>query len=95
MNAFAVMPCTWSASRVVITVTPVANMPSVRRSAIRGSSPISGGISSSCGGGTSSKRLSPIPSGPAQTAVPLSGRSNSEGGLVGPGMDWTNCYTTG
>ena len=27
MNAFAVMPCTWSRSRVVITVTPVANMP--------------------------------------------------------------------
>ena len=29
MNAFAVMPCTCSPTRVVSTVTPVANMPSV------------------------------------------------------------------
>ena len=37
MNAFAVMPCTCSPTRVVRTVTPVANMPSVRRNAIAGS----------------------------------------------------------
>ncbi len=37
MNAFAVIPCTCSATRVVSTVTPVANMPSVRRNAIAGS----------------------------------------------------------
>ena len=65
MNALAVMPCTWSPWRVVITVTPVANMPSVRRSAIRGSSPSSGGSSTACGAGTSSNVLSPMPSGPA------------------------------
>ena len=37
MNAFAVMPCTVSPERVVSTVTPVANIPSVRRKAIAGS----------------------------------------------------------
>ena len=37
MNAFAVMPCTCSPTRVVSTVTPVANIPSVRRKAIAGS----------------------------------------------------------
>ncbi len=37
MNAFAVMPCTCSPTRVVSTVTPVANMPSVLRKAIAGS----------------------------------------------------------
>ena len=31
MNAFAVMPCTWPPSRVVITVTPVANSPTQAR----------------------------------------------------------------
>src|SRR5215217_596174 len=81
MNAFAVIPWTWSRSRVVITVTPVANMPSVRRSAIRGSSPSSGGSSTAGATGTSSKLESPSPSGPAQTAVPLSGSSNSDGGV--------------
>ena len=83
MNAFAVIPWTWSASRVVMIVTPVANIPSVRRSAIRGSSPSSAGSSTACGAGTSSKLESPIPSGPAHTAFPLSGRSNSFGGLSG------------
>ena len=37
MNAFAVMPCTCSPASVVITVTPVANMPSVRRNSTDGS----------------------------------------------------------
>ena len=37
MNAFAVMPCTCSPFSAVMTVTPVANMPSVRRSATAGS----------------------------------------------------------
>ena len=70
-------------------------MPSVRRSAIRGSSPISGGISSSCGGGTSSKRLSPIPSGPGPDRRAAEREVELRGRLGGPGMDWTNCYTTG
>ena len=86
MNAFAVMPCTWSPERVVITVTPVANIPSVRRSAMRGSSPSSGGSSTESGAGTSWNELSPSPSGPPQIAVPLRGMSNSEGGL---GLDGT------
>jgi hypothetical protein len=86
MKAFAVIPCTWSPSRVVITVTPVANMPSVLRSATLGSMPASGS-STACGTGTSSKLESPRPSGPAQTAVPLSGRSNSDGGVGVPFMD--------
>ena len=38
MNAFAVIPCTCSPTRVVRTVTPVANIPSVRRKARDGSS---------------------------------------------------------
>ena len=37
MNAFAVIPCTLSPERVVSTVTPVANIPSVRLNAIAGS----------------------------------------------------------
>jgi hypothetical protein len=82
MKAFAVMPCTSSRSRVVMIVTPVANIPSVRRSAIRGSSPSSGESSIACGSGISSNRVSPMPSGPAQTAVSWSGRLNSEGGLA-------------
>ena len=36
MNAFAVMPCTCSPTRVVRIVTPVANIPSVRRKASDG-----------------------------------------------------------
>ena len=53
MNAFAVMPCTLSPFRVVSTVTPVANIPSVRRKAIAGSpsSPTPSSSSSSAGGG--------------------------------------------
>src|SRR4249919_2310592 len=37
MKAFAVIPCTLSPELVVSTVTPVANIPSVRRKAIAGS----------------------------------------------------------
>ena len=37
MKAFAVIPCTCSPTRVVSTVTPVANIPSVRRKATAGS----------------------------------------------------------
>src|SRR6185436_20302205 len=37
MNALAVIPCTCSPTRAVSTVTPVANIPSVRRKASAGS----------------------------------------------------------
>ena len=40
MKALAVMPWTCSPLSVVTTVTPVANIPSVRRSATAGSSPL-------------------------------------------------------
>ncbi len=54
MNALAVMPWICSPTRVVMTVTPVANMPSVRRNS----------AASSCAGtGVSSKIESPIPAG--------------------------------
>ena len=46
MNALAVIPWTWSPACVVMIVTPVANMPSVRRNATAGSSPSSPAISS-------------------------------------------------
>src|SRR3954447_3631529 len=59
-------------------VTPVANRLRVRRRATRGSSP---SISSASGGGGRSNGVSPMPSGPAQTATPESGSSNSEGGV--------------
>ena len=56
------MPCTCSPLSVVITVTPVANIPSVLRSATAGSSPCrTSGASSSA---NSSNGLAPIPSGP-------------------------------
>ncbi len=42
MKAFAVMPWTWSPTWVVMTVTPVANIPSVRRNAREGSALPSG-----------------------------------------------------
>ena len=97
MKAFAVIPCTCSPTRVVMIVTPVANMPSVRRSAIRGSSPASPASSSSCSAGTSSKLLSPSPSGPAHTAASRSDRSNSFGGFgasgkAGPSLTRTIRY---
>jgi hypothetical protein len=75
MKAFAVMPCTCSPFSVVTTVTPVANIPSVRRRASAGSSP-SSETSGRCTSTTSSNGESPMPSGPAQ----LSGKSNSAGG---------------
>src|SRR4051812_13571484 len=62
-------------------VTPVANRLRVRRRATRGSSP---SISSASGGGGGANGVSPMPSGPAQTATPESGRSNSEGGGGAP-----------
>ena len=72
MNALAVMPCTCSPFSVVITVTPVANIPSVLRSATAGSSP---SMSTASASANSSNGLAPIPSGPVQ----LSGNSNSGG----------------
>ena len=77
MNALAVMPWTCSPTRVVMIVTPVANIPSVLRSATRGSSP---SISRASARGPSSNGVSPIPSGPAVTATPDRGRLNSGGG---------------
>ena len=80
MKAFAVIPWIWSPARVVITVTPVANMPSVRRSATAGSSP----SISSCSGSGTATGASPIPSGPLPTQAPASAsvRSNSCGRLT-------------
>ncbi len=83
MKALAVMPWTCSPWRVVMIVTPVANRPSVRRRATRGSSP---SISRASGRGSSSNGVSPIPSGPAVTATPDSGRLNSDGRLIGEVM---------
>ena len=61
MNALAVMPWTWSSSWVVMTVTPVANIPSVRGTRAAGSCPGSPAISSSSASGVSSGNVSPIP----------------------------------
>ena len=78
MNAFAVMPCTCSPTRVVRIVTPVANIPSVRRKASDGSSGRS--PTSICSEiGTSSKAESPSPES-APGANPGRTRSNSSGG---------------
>jgi hypothetical protein len=76
MNALAVMPWTWSWSCVVMTVTPVANIPRVRRKAAAGSCPGSPAISSSSASGVSSGNVSPIPAG---AKPPWTGRSNSSG----------------
>ena len=73
MNAFAVIPCTWSPRRVVSTVTPVANIPSVRRNAIAGS-PASSPMSSVSASGTSSNCVPPDRPAPV-----VSGTSNSSG----------------
>src|SRR5713226_2712747 len=80
MNAFAVMPCTWSPACVVTIVTPVANMPRVRRKATAGSSPSSPAISSSSSSGTSSNGDSAI-SGAPVTTPPETGSSNSPGSV--------------
>jgi hypothetical protein len=69
-------------------VTPVANIPSVRRSATGGSSP---STSSALDAGTRSNGISPIASGPPQTAVPVRGTWNSLGGCVA--IEWTNSYS--
>ena len=65
MKAFAVMPCTSSPFSAVMTVTPVANMPSVRRSATAGSWP-SSHTSGRSASAYSSYGLAPIPSGPVK-----------------------------
>ena len=61
MNAFAVIPCTCSPTRVVSTVTPVANIPRVRLNAIAGS-PSRSPTSICSESGTSSNAESPRPS---------------------------------
>src|SRR6478735_4000733 len=79
MNAFAVIPCTWPPTRVVSTVTPVANMPSVLRKAIAGS--LSGSPTSiNSETGTSSKAESPSPASAPGENPPGSSISNSRGG---------------
>ena len=78
MNAFAVIPCTWSCDVVVITVTPVANIPSVRRNARTGSSPSSPSIWSSSGAGSSSQAPDASASAAHDGNAPI-GRSNSTG----------------
>ena len=69
MNAFAVMPCTVSPERVVSTVTPVANIPSVRRKAIAGS-PSSPSPSSSASASGAASNDAPNASG-AEIAVSM------------------------
>ena len=94
MNAFAVMPCTWSASRVVITVTPVANMPERapqrdprvvaepgrQLDVLRRRDVVEAAVADPVGPRPDRRA--------AEREVELRWR------LVGPGMDWTNCYTT-
>jgi len=62
MNAFAVIPCTCSPARAVSTVTPVANIPSVRRNATAGS-PSSPSPSSNASAAGSAANDSPNASG--------------------------------
>ena len=76
MKAFAVMPCTCSPTRVVSTVTPVANMPSVRRNARAGSPSRPSPSSSSPAAGAASNDA-PNASG-AEIASPIA-TSNSFG----------------
>ena len=76
MKAFAVMPCTVSPERVVSTVTPVANIPSVRRNAIAGS-PSSPAPSSSASASGAASKEAPNAS-VAEIAVSMS-TSNSSG----------------
>ena len=84
MNALAVMPCTCSPTRVVITVTPVANIPSVRRNSTAGSASEPAAASICSGGGATSKNDSPIPSGAPAIESPCMDRSNSLGGSIDP-----------
>ena len=69
MKAFAVMPCTVSPERVVMIVTPVANIPSVRRNAIAGS-PSSPAPSSSASARGAASKDAPNASG-AEMAVSM------------------------
>ena len=77
MNAFAVMPCTCSPTRVVSTVTPVANMPSVLRNATAGS-PSSPSPSSSASDAGATSYDAPNASG---AAIALAIATSNSGGL--------------
>ena len=76
MNALAVMPWTCAPLSVVITVTPVVNMPSVWRSATAGSSPLDvralrlGDLVEGAG-------ADPVRARPAEGEVELGGRSRA------------------
>jgi hypothetical protein len=76
VNALAVMPWTLSPERVLTTVTPVANIPSVRRNAIAGS-PSSPAPSSSASLAGASSKGAPKASG-AEIALSIA-TSNSRG----------------
>ncbi len=78
MNALAVIPCAWPPACVVMIVTPVGNIPSVRRNSSAGSSP-SRSISSASG--ISSRNDCPSPSANGLEI----GMSNSLGGACGSG----------
>ena len=77
MNAFAVMPCTCSATRVLSTVTPVANIPSVRRNATAGSPSSPSPSSSASESGATSYEA---PNASAE-AIALSIATSNSGGL--------------
>ena len=81
MKAFAVIPCTCSPASVVITVTPVANMPSVLRNSTDESESGPEPLSSSSGSGTSSNGDS-IPSVEPGRAAILTEMSNSSGSCM-------------
>src|SRR4029450_7977066 len=76
---FAVIPWICSDASVVITVTPVANIPSVWCSATAGSSP---STSSGCSPVGGSNAVSPMPSGPAPAQAAASARATSNSGGV-------------
>ena len=78
MKALAVIPCTWSAVVVVMTVTPVANIPSVRRNARTGSSPSSPSIWSSSSSGAGANAPSSSASAAQEGKAPID-TSNSTG----------------
>ena len=77
MNAFAVIPCTCSPTRVVSTVTPVANIPSVRRNASAGS-PSRPSPSSSASDAGATSYDAPNASG---AAIALAIATSNSGGL--------------
>ncbi len=84
MNAFAVIPCTCSPERVVMIVTPVANMPRVRRNAIAGS-PSRPAPSSSASAAGAASNDAPNASG-AEIAVSIATSNSSGGTSVGVAM---------